>query len=391
MKLAWLASIPPIRLRWGDISLALLLCLLLGSATAVQAVVTCNINNPRTDITPLAPGNLSISGGAELPQGTILYHFRWSSAPLTITCSGGDANSTVPIQVLGQVFSAPQPLSAWNGSPYAGAVYSTGITGIGVATWKNSGQPIVYGAPIVLATFLVSQEGTLNVTGTSVSLDSSLIKIGNVASGNYIINGEDLPTIGVSIASADGSADISPSYGIQTSFTGQLVVTQPTCTTPDVNVSLGRYDVNRHFNGIGSATPWVNTTLTLINCPIFQGYYGRDDPVDVNPANVPGPDNNQIGLILTPLNTIIDANNGIMAVSSLTSDSAASGVGIQISQGTSDRPQAPFNFNSEVRYTLTTTGNGLLTIPLSARYIQTDNTVTPGRGDGKMTFTINYY
>lgn len=389
MKLAWLSSIPPIRLPWGGVSLALVLCLLLGSATAVQAAVTCNINNPRVDVTPLAPGNLSISGGSELPLGTVLYRFRWSSSPLTITCSGGDVNSTVPIQIIGQVFSAPRPLSQWNGSPYAGAVYSTDVAGVGVATWKGS-RPIVYGSPVVLATFLVSQEGTLNVTGTSVSLDSSLIKIGNVAPGNYTINGADLPTIGVSIASADGSANIYPSSSIQTSFTGQLMVTQPTCITPDVNVSLGTYDVS-NFNGIGSATPWVNATLTLVNCPIFQGYYGRDDPVDVNPVNVPGPDNNEIGLILTPLNPIIDANNGIMAVSSLTSDSAASGVGIQISQGTSDRPQAPFNFNSEVRYTLTTTGSGLLSIPLSARYIQTDNTVTPGRGDGKMTFTINYY
>ncbi|PVZ79530.1 hypothetical protein C9426_33325 [Serratia sp. S1B] len=389
MKLALLSSIPQRRLRHGGRTLALVLCLLLGAVTAVQAEVTCNISNPRADVTPLAPGGLSISGGSELPLGTMLYRFRWSPLPFAITCSGGDPNSTVSIDVIANMFAAPGSLSAWNGSPYADAVYSTGIDGVGVTSWNGS-KPIRYGSPIVIATIIVPQEGTLNVTGNAVSLDSGLIKIGNIASANYIINGADLPTIGVSIASTNGGAIIAPSSNIQTSFTGQLDVTQPTCTTPDVNVSLGTYDV-RDFNGVGSATPWVNTSLTLINCPIFQGYHSRDSSVDLNPTYVPGPDNNQIGLILTPLNPIIDANNGIMAVSSMTSASAASGVGIQISQGTANRPQAPFNFNSEVRYTQTTTGTSLLTIPLSARYIQTDNTVTPGRGDGQIIFTINYY
>jgi type 1 fimbria pilin len=69
---------------------------------------------------------------------------------------------------------------------------------------------------------------------------------------------------------------------------------------------------------------------------------------------------------------------------------SATGVGIQIAAGDSGNPVL-FNFAQERKQALPKDGTTTLKVPLVARYIQTEDRVTPGRADGKVTFTINYY
>lgn len=44
------------------------------------------------------------------------------------------------------------------------------------------------------------------------------------------------------------------------------------CKTNSLYVSLGSYNLRIVFTSIGSATPWINSSITLSNCPTFVGY-----------------------------------------------------------------------------------------------------------------------
>ncbi|WP_419236366.1 fimbrial protein [Serratia fonticola] len=93
---------------------------------------------------------------------------------------------------------------------------------------------------------------------------------------------------------------------------------------------------------------------------------------------------------LTPTTSVIDAANGIMAIDSSVSGAAA-GVGIQIGWGNSSQTPTLFNFAGEQTLTLPKDGSPTIRVPLAARYIQTATSVSPGKANGKVVFTINYY
>ncbi len=142
--------------------------------------------------------------------------------------------------------------------------------------------------------------------------------------------------------------------------------------------------------------PWVSSSIRLTNCSAaFSGYY------DVNNSSVALSGNgvlpegtrnfNALNLTLTPQSAILDAANGIMAVSSSDDAPAAQGIGIQIARGNPTGTPRIFNFLSTYDTYPALGAVGTVNIPLSARYIRTGNDLKPGRADGKVTFTINYY
>lgn len=75
-----------------------------------------------------------------------------------------------------------------------------------------------------------------------------------------------------------------------------------------------------------------------------------------------------------------------------TGSSSASGVGIQMAFGEVNDVSPTFiNFSSTKNYTMVSSTQNTVIIPLIARYIQTESLVLPGRADASATFTINYY
>lgn len=100
--------------------------------------------------------------------------------------------------------------------------------------------------------------------------------------------------------------------------------------------------------------------------------------------------NNSIGVRLTPTTDVLDAVNGIMAIDS-TIAGAATGVGIQLGWGDSSQTPTLFNLATEQSMTLPKDGSPSIRIPLAVRYIQTAVNPTPGRANGKVVFTVNYY
>jgi type 1 fimbria pilin len=374
-------------------------------AAPTWAVVTCTPSPgiPRVDTVTLSPG--VISAGADFRNGTILFSGQWlgrgpgNQIYCTANPAGTPENPVVVYYNYGfGINSAPKLLSSWNSAPFAGAVYQTNIPGVGVALSRGANSVAV---TLANPSFSITN-GTVNIpgSGTHYAVTDpirylSLIKIGNLVPGSYTIDAASLPSAKLFFDNPSNGLNVS-GFPITTNiinFQGSLTITAPTCTTPDVNVDLGTHEIHKTLTGKGSATPWVTSDITLTNCPIFHGYYNATNSTvlfDYGNDNIQPADslNNNIGVRLTPTTSIINGASGIMSLSA--SADSATGVGIQIAAGDSGNPVL-FNFAQERKQALPKDGTTTLKVPLVARYIQTEDRVTPGRADGKVTFTINYY
>ncbi|MFZ1871224.1 MAG: hypothetical protein WAU54_00245 [Chania sp.] len=87
------------------------------------------------------------------------------------------------------------------------------------------------------------------------------------------------------ITSNTGVLNLPPDLTMATiTFSGTVNVVSKTCTTPDVNVSLGTYETHHYFRQIGSTTLWVDASITLTDCPRFYGYYGTSNEITITNA-----------------------------------------------------------------------------------------------------------
>ncbi len=144
----------------------------------------------------------------------------------------------------------------------------------------------------------------------------------------------------------------------------------PTCSvfTPTVTLGLGTV-TSREFGGVGSGAGTADTTIELL----CAGGTGAQAQVWVTLTDQTQPGNlsNQL---------------------SLTTTSTARGVALQllfngtpISYGADANTVGNFN-----QWLAGSTDNGTFRIPLTARYIQTATTITPGTANGIATFTLSY-
>ncbi|WP_447883583.1 fimbrial protein [Serratia fonticola] len=371
-------------------------------SNAAQALIQCTAGPTPSHTVPVTPGTLSV--GPDMPVGSIIY--RGSLGQGIVNSKSGyiRCGNTPPPNVPGEAFThaiswdmsnTPLPLSSWSVYPYSGKVYETGIPGVGFVAWvSNPALSFTNVAP-----YRAKYHATIPSNGSFLEIsphpiDFYLIKIGNIPAGSFTLNAAQFPTIRISILGDGDASDNVVPFNIPVSyynFSGTLQFTQPSCVTPDVNVELGSHEVAT-FSAAGSTTPWQSFSIQLTHCPRFYGYYNRDTyPVLFNAAgSTRSPDtvNNNFGLKLTPTSSVINNTNGIMAVTPGTN--VASGVGIQIAYGTVSSPE-PFVFSAEKKLALAKDGESTITVPMLARYIKTDTMVSPGRADGKVTFTINYY
>lgn len=354
-----------------------------------QAIITCT-PNARTDTMAITPMN--ISAGSDLPLGSVIYRGTWYDSNwnnLMRCTSDNPSGETGTVSYKLGIDSSPYPLSSWSGSPYGGNVYNTNIPGIGIAVW--------YAGNTVTTTKFFTLLGNRQINipasnsyydGISSAFDISLVKIGPTPTGNYAITGSSLPVVKYFYTAGSNVAGLPITVRTVT-FSGSLNVSAQTCTTPEVNVNLGTYDTSS-LTSVGSATPWIDSSIRMTNCPKFQGYFNNGNPVNLSTGSAPTSTSNQFGVTLTPISTILDAANGIMSLTP--SPTSATGVGIQIAQGTSSTTSpALFDFNKESMTDLPKTGDSDITYPLVSRYIKMSPHVTPGPADGKVTFTLNYY
>ncbi|WP_025118767.1 MULTISPECIES: fimbrial protein [unclassified Serratia (in: enterobacteria)] len=372
--------------------------LLMSISHSSWAVKSCALKSGMSSASltvPLSPP--VISAGADVPIGTIIYQGSWSNAPLVSVDCPSDGNVGVANWAVA-ILQAPYALSGLNTGPFAGAVYQTSIPGIGVVISRYNNR-----AAATLGTMGYRDEdveigtlgGEVNFSGATRYI--SLIKTGPLTPGSYSLSAASLPTASDNMVNSRTGVAI-PGLPIQlnrVTFQGNLTISTQTCTTPDVTVDLGSHDIREKFRGINSTSPWVDASIMLTNCPTFFGFYNQTNTTrmmdfDSGVGTTSQSINNSIGVRLAPVTTVIDSANGIMAIDATRPD-AASGVGIQIGWGDSGQTPIPFNFAAEQTVVLPKDGSPTIRVPLAARYIQTAGNPTPGKADGKVTFTVNYY
>ncbi|MGL6011288.1 MAG: fimbrial protein [Shewanella oncorhynchi] len=362
------------------ISLALISLMLMKSAFAACAFAP---NSPRQQVTnvtmPLQGGNITVGSERTLGSNVFTQDFATLTSQAIIKC-----DSTGDFVKEGSFTTTPKPLSSWNTGFNAGKVYETGVQGVGVV--MRIGPNSADNVPST-----VKSGCTNNISSCSSNLFQLtvfLVTTGPVSPG--IIRGSDLPCVLQKFGLAGQTVDI-----VRVCMSGVINIVSQTCTTPDVNVPMGTFDVNKTFTGIGSATPWVNASVNLINCPRFYGVapsqaygaYYREDGVLTRDFQ---PQANTMSLGLFPNTDVINSAKSIIGLKS--GASSASGIGIQLATGqVGDASPTVIALSVLRTKTLESTTATTYQFPIVARYIQTETQVTPGRADATITFTINYY
>ncbi|HGM5338496.1 TPA: fimbrial protein [Serratia marcescens] len=317
---------------------------------------------------PFGAGNITI--GADVPVGTVIYtqNFNPSFRSVYVKC---DTPQTF-VSWMMDFETPPHPLSAWNSATFK-KVYETGLPGVGVFIDNHS-------LDNYLLPYITNGTHVVEENGWSSNLFKyriRLIKTGDIQPGT--LTGTDLPCMMTGVGPT-----AAPFTAMRLCFTGAINVEAQTCTTPDVFVAMGKYDMGRYFTGKGSVTEWKDASIRLLNCPKFHGTVEAQYS-DNGTGSISGTTGNSLTLSLTPNTAVIDDANGIMSVK----EGSAGGVGIQLGYGASS-PQS-VRFSRAIKIPLPVTTPSAFTIPLRARYIQTEPTVTPGAADATVTFNINYF
>jgi major type 1 subunit fimbrin (pilin) len=363
--------------RAGVISLALggVTCYSIGASAA--PVCYFNGSGTITATVPLRGANITV--GPDTPNGTVLFrqYFRPSRSP-QVNCS---AVATAYSWRSDYLYTAlPKPLSGWNSGTLAGRVYETGVPGIGVYIWWSN-RPF----PVLKTSGTWTTANAIGNFILTPDFDLSLIKTGPVSPGT--ISGSNLPTAALNFSVTGGNALRIMTVG----FNGSLNVVSQTCTTPEnIPVPLGKYDISADFSGKGSASAWQDATIRLTNCPRFYGTINNEQnnfSSDNGTYGIGTATQNRIGLKLSPNTTVINAAQGIFAVQSGTGN--ATGVGIQLAYGISASPTLA-DLNAAKNYVMSSTTGTAWNLPLVARYIQTGDTITPGKANATVTYTITY-
>ena len=299
--------------------------------------------------------------------------FVWAECPVLLTVQGPDKITIDPsIPVGSTLWTSTLPSDAkettcdtgsytiyFNGTdPYKNNnVYFTSIPGVGIKMRMT--------VPKVCTTSWWPSSCYNSNWATGVvqfNLEIELIKIGNITTSGT------LSGIFANWTTSKGQTILNIVWG---GGGVQVTPTTPTCSpvTNSIRVPLGTVSSSM-FGGVGTFSPAEAFNLTL-NCS--GGQEGGTTDIYVTLSDQANPGNRTDTLPLT-------------------SGSTARGLGIQIlNNGTPVRFGPPSaGIGAEYQWLAGTTGNGIFTVPLAARYIKTETSLVPGSANGVAVFTIDY-
>lgn len=349
-----------------------LLALMLGLGTRpVFAAGTISCSGTAQTVTLSMPASVTIPRDATV--GTLLTGwFSTSNVPNYYTCTVSG------VVVAGMVFE-PQSLTkagmtvaSSNGGTYT--VWKTNVPGVGVAigvttyanqcgtqAWIDLSSSTSSQIPLPWAGWVCNTSGTVTSITNGGQIQAALVKTGPITAGT-VTGG--VMIVGASATGTGGSAPYTVAASPLVSFSlTPTIVNVSACTTPNVTVNMGS-PLQSEFTGIGSTNKQAVSLNVAVNaCPTGL---------------------NAIQYQFIPVNAVLDATNGVLALSS---GSTATGIGLQLKDGNGNA----LKYNTQ--YTLTnysSTTGGSYTIPLTARYYQTAASVTPGSANAVLTFTMTY-
>lgn len=344
----------------------------------------------------------TISVGEDAPVGTVLYKaFYRTVTPSGVTCLSKEpwpsVDEEIDIPFIMDATITPLPEILGLRDPNGGTIYQTNVAGIGVAIAYERYFKLPYSN--VLSQVPESEDNVtgLRHKGNAMNVGVFLIKTGDFNAGT--VNGTTFPTITTVFYTPTGSPQHTfngfPIKTTQLNFSGQIQVVKNTCkiVTNNITVPLGKYDVSE-FNGKGSTTEWKDASINLVGCASpMPGYYSNNnDSIERKgegtfPLGIPDVSNRAV-LRVYPSSGFIDGNKGIIRLKPSTFN--AKGIGIQIGYDDSGTIK-PLDLRTDKGLTLPANGATTMKVPLSARYMQTEDSVTGGTADGAITYTIIYY
>lgn len=374
-----------------------LLALLLLWAGASQATTfTCQANSswkPKANVFTL---NSAISVGDDIPVGTIIYRARLVGEAMGVRCRPSDESGVgltlyYPSRI--EVINAPtSEVPGITVSPGTEKVYQTNVPGIGVAITAKGQMPYTWSGN--RQTFTSINESSS--TGILGETELKLVKTGPVSPGT--VNAINFPQLQITFITPTipGHTFIGFPIPFSTlSYNGTIQIVQSTCRTEvaDKVVDLGSYAISDLKNfSLGTATEWKDASLRLVGCQFSPGFYnsGNTSIYLYGSGNVGQGTRtaNTVRLSLNPSTPLNDALNGRMSL--IQSSDSATGVGIEIGIKNGSEIK-PYNFrNTEMIFTPSVDAQSL-EIPIFARYYRTRDTLTPGKANGAVVYTLNYY
>jgi type 1 fimbria pilin len=315
-------------------------------------------------ITPTLTGSITV--GRDVPVGTEVYRATFNTgvnSGVFVDCQPGNYQDSW------RYATRPRPASGYV-HPQWGVVYQTSVPGIGAVMW-NAGN----GFPTSrLVTYAVTTR-----FAPARAVDISLVKTGPVTGG--IITAADLPTAEF-VKIGDNTLRL-----LLTNNLGSLNVVARTCTTPDVSVDLGTH-YTKELTGVGSTTAaWVDVPIRLNNCPAFFDAF-RNDGIYSPGISPVTPRASQLSYRVDPVTSVVNPAQGVMALQPDGVNPTAQGIGIQIA----DAGNNPVSYGTTRAsgLALTEVDGQSYTIPLKARYYQTEATTVAGQANGAATVTLIY-
>ena len=250
------------------------------------------------------------------------------------------------------------------GTPGSARVYTTNIQGIGLAVsvrlyanscgWTTWSKFI--GADAIMYPYIASYSCNGDTQPDGGQIAFAYVKLnGPIQEGGYITSERTL-TMVPQHKQNQLCGTWSPNYYQN----GSTLVVSQTCSTPNVNVDMGKVQT-KLFTGIGSKAALKPFNISLLNCP--SGIKTVSYQID-------------------PVTSILDSANSVVALV----PSTATGVGLQLMNSYGTRLQ----LSQPIPFTSYSSSGGNFYIPLLAAYYQTGSAVTPGPANTFLQFTMTY-
>ncbi|MFC6299105.1 fimbrial protein [Pseudomonas sp. CCM 7893] len=293
----------------------------------VKADCTFNSGGNARFVSFTPPTNLPLA--RNLPLGTVIY-----KSPTYIISGTNNYVCTLPhMSGLKNLVGGQSPINDVGFLPI-------GTTGLAYRLRYQDGS-YLHAYPVN------GVSGSFDLNNTSYNYE--VIKVGQVQEGTEILAGDFATWLQGELVVATFS------------LSRKTVISELTCTTPNISVSMGEQK-SSGFAGVNTRLAPKAFNIALNNCP--SGITA-------------------IQYRLDPTTSIINTTDSVVG---LTNDSTASGVGVQILDNT-DKPLA---LGTDLKLATYQAAGGNFTIPLKAAYYQVNKTIKGGTANTSLTFTMTY-